>query len=215
MPTPPRRHPELRLPPRMDRARQAALRPLAALAGVIMLGMGLAGAASGQSATPRPAPEAATPAPAVRDMDLALMEAVLTALDPEMERAGPAFRLTVEDVPVLVVTDARADRMRAMVPIRSAEGLSETDLQRMMQANFDSALDARYAVAEGRVWAVFIHPLRPLRSDQLISGIGQTVNAALSYGTLFSSGAGQFGRGDSAGEQRRLLERLQERGSDI
>lgn len=219
MPTPPRRHPELRLSPRMKQSRHAVLRPLAALAGIMMLGAGLAGAASGQPATPGPAPEATTPAPApapaVRDMDLDLMETVLTALDPEVQRAGPAFRLTVEDVPVLIVTDARADRMRAMVPIRSAEGLSETDLQRMMQANFDSALDARYAVAEGRVWAVFIHPLRPLRPDQLISGIGQTVNAALSYGTLFSSGAGQFGRGDSAGEQRRLLERLQRRGRDI
>jgi hypothetical protein len=85
----------------------------------------------------------------------------------------------------------------------------------MMQANFDSALDARYAIAEGRLWAVYIHPLSPLRDEQLISGVGQVVNAALTYGTLYTSGAGQFGRGDSAGEQRRLLERLQERGREL
>jgi len=148
-------------------------------------------------------------------MNLDRMAEVIARLDPAARRAGPAFRFTVEDVPVLVVTDARADRMRAMVPIRSAEGLTEADLIRMMQANFDSVLDARYAVAEGRVWATFIHPLSPLRDDQLISGIGQTVNAALTYGTLFSSGGMQFGRGDSAGEQRRLLDRLQERGKDL
>ncbi len=185
------------------------MRRLGAIACLSLLGLGSAGVAMAQSSVPDEAPSA------IRDMDLDLMEAVLTALDPEVERAGAAFSLTVEDIPVLIVTDARADRMRAMVPIRSAGGLTEADLTRMMQANFDSALDARYAVAEGRVWAVFIHPLSPLRSDQLISGIGQTVNAALSYGTLFSSGAGQFGRGDSADAQSDLLERLHERGSYI
>ncbi|MEM8824578.1 MAG: hypothetical protein AAGF30_13290 [Pseudomonadota bacterium] len=149
------------------------------------------------------------------NMTLDRMETILTALDPATERAGAAFRLTVEDVPLVVITDPFADRMRAMVPIRSVEGLTEADLLRMMQANFDSALDARYAVAEGRLWAVFIHPLSPLRDDQLISGVGQVVNTALSYGTLYSSGAGQFGRGDSRGEQQKLLERLQERGQDI
>ncbi|PWJ16216.1 hypothetical protein [Jannaschia seohaensis] len=149
------------------------------------------------------------------DMTLDRMEAVLTRLDPATERAGVAFRLTVEDVPLIVITDPRADRMRAMVPIRSAEGLTPEDLRRMMQANFDSALDARYAVAEGRLWAVYIHPLSPLRDDQLISGIGQVVNVALTYGTLYSSGGAQFGRGDSRGEQQKLLERLQEQGRDL
>lgn len=159
--------------------------------------------------------EAAPEAGAPSVMTLDRMETILTALDPSVERAGTAFRMTIEDVPLLIVTDPFADRMRAMVPIRSVEGLSEADLLRMMQANFDSALDARYAVAEGRLWSVFIHPLSPLRDDQLISGVGQVVNTALSYGTLYSSGAGQFGRGDSRGEQQKLLERLQERGQDI
>ncbi|MEM7488724.1 MAG: hypothetical protein AAF390_06320 [Pseudomonadota bacterium] len=182
--------------------------PLALVALAMMAIFAVTDLAQAQDAAP--APEAA---PA--DMDLDRMETVLTALDPAIERAGPAFRLTVEDVPLLVVTDPIADRMRAMVPIRSAEGLTEAELMRMMQANFDSVLDARYAVAEGRLWAVFIHPLSPLRDDQLISGVGQVVNTALSYGTLYSSGAGQFGRGDSRGEQQKLLERLQERGRDI
>ena len=158
---------------------------------------------------------AQTAAEGPQPMTLDRMEQVLTALDPDVERAATAFRLTIEDIPLLVITDPVADRMRVMIPIRSAEGLTEADLTRMMQANFDSALDARYAVAEGRVWAVYIHPLSPLQDDQLISGIGQTVNTALTYGTLFSSGGAQFGRGDSRDEQRQLIERLQKRGQDI
>ena len=154
----------------------------------------------------------ATPASA---LTVAEMQALLTRLDPEAEHAGPATRLTVEDVPVLVISDPGADRMRAMVPIRSAEGLDADELRRLMQANFDSALDARYAVAQGRLWAVFLHALSGLDDDLLVSGIGQTVNAATSYGTLYSSGAGQFGGGDSGAAQRALLERLRRKGTDL
>jgi hypothetical protein len=85
----------------------------------------------------------------------------------------------------------------------------------MMQANFDSALDARYAVAQGRLWAVFIHPLSPLERDQFISGIGQTVNVAQTYGSLYTGGAMQFGGGDSVPLQRQLIDRLLEKGEEI
>ena len=102
-----------------------------------------------------------------------------------------------------------------MVPIASAAGVSDEELRRMMQANFDSALDARYAIAQGRIWSVFIHPLSPLKRDQLISGIGQTVNAAQTYGGLYTGGALQFGRGDSGALQRDLIDDLLERGQEL
>lgn len=143
------------------------------------------------------------------------MAQIVQALDPEAKLTGAGFLLTVEDVPVLIVTDEHANRMRAMVPIRSAEVMSADEWQRVMQANFDSALDARYAIANGRLWGVLLHPFRELERDQLISGIAQTVNVANTYGTLYSSGAGQFGSGDSADLQRELLEDLLERGQDI
>ena len=140
---------------------------------------------------------------------------ILSALDPDARPQGIGTLLTIEDVPVLVVMDPTADRMRAMVPIRSLEGMDGDDLLRVMQANFDTALDARYAVANGQLWATYIHPLSPLKSDQLISGIGQTVNLALTYGGLFSGGAMAFGGGDSAPLQRQLIDRLLEKGQDI
>jgi len=140
---------------------------------------------------------------------------ILLALDPETRPSGNGLELTIEDVPVLVIVDPTADRMRAMVPIRAMDGMSEEDLRRVMQANFDTALDARYAVANGRLWGVYIHPLSPLKRDQLISGLGQTVNLALTYGGLFTGGALSFGGGDSAPLQRELIDRLLEKGQDI
>lgn len=156
-----------------------------------------------------------TPALPEQGMTLDRMALILQALDPDARFLGNGFELTVADVPVLVIADVRADRMRALVPIASEDGLTPKDYARMMQANFDSALDARYAVANGKVWGVFIHPLSPLEKDQLISGIAQTVNIAQTYGGLYTGGAMQFGGGDSPGLQRQLLEKLLKKGEEL
>lgn len=140
---------------------------------------------------------------------------IIFALDPEAQPQGPGFQLTVAGFTVLVITDVTTDRMRAMVPIRNASDLSQQDLQRMMQANFDSTLDARYAIANGTLWAAFIHPLSALEKDQLISGLAQTVNIAQTYGTLYSSGVALFGGGDSNDLQRELIEELLKKGEEI
>lgn len=143
------------------------------------------------------------------------MAQIVLALDPDAAVAGPGFSFTIDDVPVLIVTDVAANRMRAMVPIRSADTMTADEMQRVMQANFDSALDARYAIAQERLWGVFIHPFKELERDQLISGIAQTVNIAKTYGSLYSGGATQFGGGDSGNLQRELIEELLDRGQDI
>jgi hypothetical protein len=143
------------------------------------------------------------------------LAAILLAVDPEAASAGSGVSLTIADVPVLVVFDVAANRMRAMVPVASSAGLTEADLMRMMQANFDTALDARYAVANDRLWSVYIHPLRELQREQLISGLAQTVTLARTYGTLYSGGAQVFGGGDSSGLYRELLEELRDRGQEL
>lgn len=156
------------------------------------------------------------PAPVTEpDMSLERLAQILTALDPETLRQGTAFQLTLVDVPVIVVTDPTADRMRAMVPIRSADGLDPEELMRLMQANFDTALDARYAVAQGRLWGVFIHPLSPLKREQLISGLVQTVNVARTYGQTYTGGAQVYGGGDSGELYQELLQELLDRGQEL
>lgn len=143
------------------------------------------------------------------------MSAILLAIDPDAVQRGITTELSIDDVPIMVIVDERSDRMRAMVPIRSADGIEPEELQRMMQANFDTALDARYAVAQGRVWGVFIHPLSPLKREQLLSGLIQTVNVARSYGQAYTGGAQHFGGGDSNGIYRDLLEELLKKGEAL
>ncbi len=148
-------------------------------------------------------------------MTLQRMGDIIRAIDPDAVAAGNAIQFTIDDIPLVVIADTGADRMRAMVPIRSAEGLDVQELMRLMQANFDTALDARYAVAQGRLWGVFIHPLSPLEKDQLLSGFIQTINIARTYGQTYSGGATVFGGGDSNGIYQELLKELQDLGEDI
>ncbi|MEM1275748.1 MAG: hypothetical protein AAGH74_04415 [Pseudomonadota bacterium] len=157
----------------------------------------------------------ATAQEAEPSMTFARMAEIIQALDPEAQSDGVRFQFTIEDVPVMIITDVRADRMRAIVPIRSASGISAEEMTRMMQANFDTALDARYAVAQGRLWSTFIHPLSPLEKNQLISGIGQAVNLARTYGSVYSGGGLSFGGGDSGDLNRALIEDLLEKGEKI
>lgn len=148
-------------------------------------------------------------------MDMTRMAQIVQAIDPDARAQGSAIEFTLDGIPMIVVADATADRMRAMVPIASAAGLKEADMLRMMQANFDSALDARYAVANGRLWGVFIHPLSPLSRDQLLSGFVQTITIARTYGTAYTSGGAVFGGGDSNQIYRELLEDLQKKGQAL
>lgn len=140
---------------------------------------------------------------------------ILRAIDPDAAPADGGIAFSLDDVPVLVFMDERANRMRAVVPVASTEGLAPVDMERLLQANFDTALDARYAIAGGRVWSVFIHPLRELRRDQLLSGLAQTVTLAQTYGTFYASGATSFGAGDSAALHQDLPDRLRERGQEL
>ena len=165
-----------------------------------------------------------TPAPDVPDapapqleppMTMLRLAEIIRAIDPDAVPAGNVIQFTLDDIPIVVIADPRADRMRAMVPIRSAAGLSSAELMRLMQANFDSALDARYAVAQGRLWGVFIHPLSPLKKDQLLSAFVQTINVARTYGQTYSGGATVFGGGDSNQLYQDLLEELLKKGEEI
>ena len=158
-----------------------------------------------------PPPEAAEAPEGTMTLDH--MDEIVRRLDENAVREGGMWNFKVADVPVMIVIDEKNDRMRVMVAIRKVGELDSAELMRLLQADFDSALDARYAVAHEILWSAYIHPLAALHDRQFISAIGQTVNLALTYGTSYTSGALVFGGGDSQQLLRRqLIEELQKKG---
>lgn len=148
-------------------------------------------------------------------MTNARLEQLIRRLDPQAEGRAGFWRLTVEQRTVLVITDENADRMRILAAVAEAAQPGPEILLRLLQANFDTTLDARYAIARNTLWSAYIHPLGSLRDAEFLAGVGQVVNLALSYGTTYSSGLMTFLGGDSAKlQQRNLIERLLEKGLD-
>lgn len=130
---------------------------------------------------------------------------LILAVDADAESSGPVWSLAVEGLEIAVIYDDSADRMRIIIPIGPADDIPQEELVRLMQANFDSALDARYAIAQDQLWGTYIHPLSELSDDEFLTALGETVNVVLTYGTSYSSGLFIFNGGDSGEIQRRAL----------
>ncbi len=141
------------------------------------------------------------------------LDSLINKLVPETEAQSGFWKIPISGLTATVVTDEKANRMRIMVPIIQSSGISDLTLFRMMQANFDSALDARYAIANDILWSTFIHPLSTLQDEEFISGLAQTITAAINYGGNYSSGGALFKGGDSQSIiENELLEDLLRRG---
>ena len=130
---------------------------------------------------------------------------LIKRLDNKAEGQPGFWTLTINGKVLRVITDEKANRMRIISPIVKSDEIKKETLYRLMQANFDTALDARYAIAKGIVWSSYLHPLKPLSDKEFITAVGQVVNLVETYGSSFSSGLLFFGGGDSKGLQRRKL----------
>lgn len=186
--------------------------PLISLAATLTAALLVTASASvAQDAAPDPAP--VEPAPgeeAAAGMTPARLGEIIAALDPEPTVLPNGYAFTIAERELILVYDDQAGRMRIITPVAPAGLADEGLMRRMLQANFDAVLDVRYAIANDMIWAAFMHPLPTLAPGDLVSAIAQTVTAAETFGTTFSSGALVFGGGDSNALHQRLIEELEE-----
>lgn len=105
----------------------------------------------------------------------------------ELEGEKGFWRGNRDEVPVFVFSDDEHDRMRIMAPIGVVEELDADLLHVLLQANYDRALDARYAMRNKEIWAVVVHPLATLATDDLPNLFDQVVMLVKNTGTTFAS----------------------------
>jgi len=150
------------------------------------------------------------PAPDDAPMTLAGLERFVESIDTDFERRENVWQFTLEERRMILVADPDADRMRLMTPIMRTEKLTEELGYRLLQANFDSTLDARYAVANEVVWSAFIHPLSPLDRARLADAALQVWTTAVTFGTSFTSGNFLYKGGDSSEEIEKRRQELEQ-----
>lgn len=99
----------------------------------------------------------------------------------------PQWRFIIKQIPFIAIADSTHNRMRIMSPVAESEKLTEEFKTASLMANFHTALDVKYAISDGVLWSVFIHPLKELTEDQVLDAISQVYYANINFGTTFSS----------------------------
>jgi hypothetical protein len=115
------------------------------------------------------------------------LEKIIYVVSDTLQGITGNWQFIIDDKLFICVTDEKHNRMRIISPIIEEEKLSNAEKQKLLEANFHTALDARYAIANNYLWAVFIHPLRELSKNQVVDAINQVYTAVLTYGTTYNS----------------------------
>jgi hypothetical protein len=127
-----------------------------------------------------------------------LLDSYLTDLEGE----NGFWRGVREDVQIFVLSDDSHDRMRIMAPIGELKTLETHVLKMLLEANYDRALDAKYALRGREVWSVSVHPLATLAPDDFASFLDQVVRLVKNTGSSYASSDLVFGAGDPADPDR-------------
>jgi hypothetical protein len=116
------------------------------------------------------------------------------------------WTMTYGDSPLVIISHAEANRMRIFAPVIEEKNMKRGEMQKMLEANFHSALDAKYCLYEGMVISVYTHPLKELTDEQLVDAMRQVVVLAATYGTTYSSTGLIFGGGFQGEEKPKVNE---------
>lgn len=125
-------------------------------------------------------------------MTNASLEKLIKTITTKVVGSTGAWRFDYDGVLVIVMTDERADRMRIVTPVAKTESLTPELRAVLLEANFHTALDARYATSGDFVYSVYLHRLSTLDAADFKSGLRQVVTLAKTYGSTFTSGEMQF-----------------------
>ncbi len=127
-----------------------------------------------------------------------LMIQTINQVGDHIQVNGNMVQFVFYNVTIVLVFDANADRMRLIAPIIEVDKLEDNMLMQAMEANFHSALDARYAISNGMVWSAFVHPMSELSDAFFRIAINQVAVAHLTFGNQYTSGALVFGGKEGA-----------------
>jgi len=115
----------------------------------------------------------------------------ITKLDSIIKNVTTNSRWTflINEIPMVVIADSTHNRMRILSPITEQSRLTEDLKTASLMANFHTALDIKYAIANEILWSTYIHPLKELSENQLIDAFSQVYYGNVNFGTTFSSGS--------------------------
>ncbi|MEM6321414.1 MAG: hypothetical protein AAF960_27400 [Bacteroidota bacterium] len=134
------------------------------------------------------------------EMTNAKMEKILHQIGDNVEGVLGNWQVIYGEQILFVLTDETHNRMRIFTPITEQKDLEGDELEKMLEANFHAALDAKYALYSGFIVSLFTHPLRELTTAQFKDAMKQVAVAGQNFGTTYSSTDLIFGGGEAEEE---------------
>lgn len=127
-----------------------------------------------------------------QDMNNEKLNTIYTTISDSIQGSSGAWQFFIKEIPLMSITDTNHNRMRIMSPIADSNSLTDDLIKAALVANFHTALDVKYAVSDGVLWSVFIHPLKELSENQIKDAVSQVYYAHINFGTTFASTALTF-----------------------
>jgi hypothetical protein len=122
-----------------------------------------------------------------QEMDYRKLKLILAKEAEIVQETGNAVEYKLNGLNIYLITDENANRMRLMAGIIETDKLALEELSTLMEANFDRALDAKYAISDKILWAVYVHPLKELHEKQVTDALYQVYALVSNYGTTYTS----------------------------
>ena len=142
-----------------------------------------------------PAPDSSVNSATVAPMTNDRLDGLIRQTSMTVKGEAGYWQIKIGGRDVLVITDARHNRMRIMSPVAAQDQLDKAELIRLLEANFGSALDSKYALRDQTLWSVFTHPLAELSDEQFLDCMAQVANLADNFGRSYASSNLIFGGG--------------------
>lgn len=136
---------------------------------------------------------------------------IYTSVSDSIQGRSGAWQFQIKDVVFISLTDSINNRMRIISPVIEEKQLDTDLLKASLIANFHTALDVKYAISDGVLWASFIHPLKELSDEQIRDAISQVYYANVNFGTTFASTSLVFPGGSKEKEKEKPKNKLEKR----
>lgn len=120
---------------------------------------------------------------------------LLAQITEEFRQSPTHWQFIHDGIPMACLTDPGYDRMRFIAPITELVEMDDATKDAVLEANFHTALDARYGSSNGLLFAAFLHPLSSLEETLARSALDQVASLVHTFGSHFTSGEIEFSSG--------------------
>ncbi|MEM7106018.1 MAG: hypothetical protein AAF502_22975 [Bacteroidota bacterium] len=121
------------------------------------------------------------------EMNNAKLGAILKETVDKVEGIPGNWQVEYGELIIYVLTDETNNRMRIFAPVIEEKDLETGQMKKMLEANFHSALDAKYSLFQEYVISVYTHPLRELHKAQFVDALQQVIILAKTFGDTYTS----------------------------